>query len=158
MSSAELKVPVAALPAVLLLAGGASVSGRIFVPATAARHDGPMRPDEWVNEPPAFFPFLADDGERPILVNKVAVIALTVPAWSDEPAQEEAVPLQYLTVVVDCVAASFHGRVTLDVPAHQARMLDVLNLPAAFLAVRDGERHHLVNKRHVVRVVEEGSG
>jgi hypothetical protein len=158
VNGGDLKVPVAALPAELLLAGGAAVSGRIFVPAVASRHEGPTRPDEWVNEATAFFPFLADESERPVLVNKAAVVALSVPAWADEPALDETVPSPHCGVAVDCGEATFRGFVTLDVPAHQGRMLDVLNLPGAFLTVRDRERHHLVNKRHIVRVVEERSG
>jgi len=156
--SGELRVPVAALPAVVALASGASMSGRIYVPAVASRHGGPTRPVEWINDGPAFFPFLPDEADRPVLLNKAAVLALTVPAWSDEPDPDEVVPAPQREVVVECGAATFRGRVALDLPAHQGRLLDVLNLAAGFLTVCDGGSHHLVNKRHVVRVVEAGGG
>ena len=157
MVTADLRVPVAALPAVVTFVGGGSSSGRIYVPAVASRHGGPTRPDEWINEAPPFFPFLPDEGERPVLVNKAAVVALTVPAWSDEPDPDEAVLVPQCAAVIECGAASFRGLVALDLPAHQGRVLDVLNLATGFLTVGDGDRHHLINKRHIVRVVEERS-
>ena len=157
MVTGELRVPVAALPAVVTWLAGAPVSGRIYVPAVASRHGGPTRPDEWINEAPPFFPFLPDEAERPVLVNKGAVVALTVPAWSDEPDPDEAVPAPQRAVAVECGGMTFRGLLALDLPAHQGRVLDVLNLAPTFLVVRDGESHHLVNKRHIVRVLEERS-
>ena len=44
--------------------GGRLARGRIFLPAAASHHNGPMRADEWMNEPTPFFPFLPD-GRRP---------------------------------------------------------------------------------------------
>jgi hypothetical protein len=158
VSDDELKVPVAPLPATLHLAGGAITCGRIFVPSTASRHEGPTRPDEWVDEPAAFFPFLPDDGIAPELINKAAVVAFTVPAWADEPDADETVPAPRLAVVVECDGATFRGEVALDLPAHRRRARDLLNAPGGFLMVRDGDSHHLVNKSRIVRVTENRSG
>jgi hypothetical protein len=46
--------------------------------------------------------------------------------------------------------------VLLDLPVNHSRVLDLLNRPGAFLNVRDGERHHLVAKDRITRVMETG--
>jgi hypothetical protein len=39
-------------------------------------------------------------------------------------------------------------------PEGRTRLLDVLNRPEFFLTLRDGERHQLIQKRRIVRVLE----
>jgi hypothetical protein len=39
-------------------------------------------------------------------------------------------------------------------PEEQRRVLDVLNRPGRFLTLRDGARHHLVQKNRITRVQE----
>jgi len=158
IASDDLRVPVAALPAEVRLVGDVVLSGRIFVPVAAPSHGGPARADEWVNDPGQFFPFLRDGTDRPELLNKHAVIAIDVPAWTDEPDPEVAVNAPQQEVVIECGGLSFRGRLELEAPEHRARVLDLLNLSSAFITVRAGERHYLVHKRHITRVVEEGGG
>ena len=95
----ELRVPTLALSAEVLCADGRSLRGRIFIPVTASRHTGPMRAEEWINEPASFFPFLADDSETPMVLNKQEILALSVPASADPtlPDDPES-PARRLTV------------------------------------------------------------
>ncbi|MEW6336029.1 MAG: hypothetical protein ACOY3Y_20145 [Acidobacteriota bacterium] len=150
----ELRVPVAALPAEVLCTDGSVMRGRIFVPATAAGHEGPTLPDEWMNRPARFFPFLPDGDGRPLLLNKATVVAVTVPAWADEADPEMFAPAPEREVVVECGGRSFRGMVALELPEHQRRVLDLLNQPGGFLTVRSTEHHHLIAKHHITRVVE----
>ena len=46
------------------------------------------------------------------------------------------------------------GLVHIDMPEGQRRVLDILNRPEMFLTLSSGERRHLVQKRHITRVVE----
>ena len=39
-------------------------------------------------------------------------------------------------------------------PEANRRVLDYLNRPEAFLTLREGDRHHLVRKARITRVVE----
>ncbi len=153
-SSNDLRVPVAALPVEIRYTDGRIVAGRIFVSANAAHHEGPTRADEWVNEAGAFFPFLPNDSAQSVLVNKVSVLALVVPAWADESDPNEAVPAPERVISVECGGASFQGIVTLDLPANHGRVLDFLNQSSGFISLRIGGRHQLINKRHITRVVE----
>ena len=149
----DLRVPTIALPAEVLTVDGRVATGRIFVPASAHNHDGPMRAEEWMNEPTDFFPFLADDAEAPVLLNRHEVLVLTVPAHADAG---DVVPGEALEreIVVDCRGRLLSGKVVIDMPEANRRVLDVLNRPGRFLTLRDGARHHLVQKDRITRVQE----
>lgn len=151
----DLRVPVAALPAEIRHLDGRTVAGRIFVTATAQRHEGPARADEWINGSGEFFPFLPNESAQPVLVNKAAVLSIVVPAWADEPDPAVAVAAPTRAIAVECGGVCFAGVIVLDLPAHQGRVLDLLNLPDEFLTLVVGSQHHLVNKRHITRVREE---
>ena len=153
----ELRVPTLALSAEVLWTDGLSLSGRIFVPVMASRHAGPMRAEEWINEPPNFFPFLPDDIETPMFLNKDEILALSVPASADPtlPDHPES-PARRLTV--ECGGQRFEGSVALDMPDDHARVLDFLNRPEAFLTLRRGDRHQFVQKCRITRVLETREG
>jgi hypothetical protein len=150
----ELKVPTVALYAEVLCADGRRLSGRMFVPATAPRHDGAMRAGEWLNEPAPFFPFLLDGDQAPVLLNKRSVLVVSVEADSNrgEVADEAELPMR--RVVVEVEQERVTGALLIDMPEGLTRVLDYLNRPAAFLTVREGDRHHLVRKNRISRVVE----
>lgn len=150
----DLRVPTLALPAEVLTVDGRSAVGRIFVPAAAHSHGGAMRADEWMNEPADFFPFLPDDAEQPVLLNRHEVLILTVPAHADAGDLVDTVPLPEKTVTVDCRGRRLSGRLVIDMPEEHSRVLDYLNRPGRFLTLRDGPRHHLVQKSRITRVQE----
>ena len=106
-----------------------------------------------MNEPTDFFPFLADDADAPVLLNRHEVLVLTVPAHADAG---DVVPGEALEreIVVDCRGRLLSGKVVIDMPEANRRVLDVLNRPGRFLTLRDGARHHLVQKDRITRVQE----
>jgi hypothetical protein len=151
----ELRVPMNAMPAEAVCADGRTFVGRIFVPSTSHRHSGPMRAEEWMNDPAAFFALLPDDGGGPMLLNKHEVLALTVPRDADhfeEEAGDQELPRR--RVVVECGDRRLTGSLVIDMPATNSRVLDYLNRQEPFLTLHDGDRHHLVRKARVTRVVE----
>ena len=148
----ELRVPTVALPAEVVCADGRTLVGRIFVPAAASSHEGAMRPDEWINEPRWFFPFLPDDASGPLILNKEQLVVVSVDfAPSDDGAELER------TVRIDCAGRTLEGNLRIDMPTNQQRVLDYLNQPPAFVPLFAGERLHLVHKRHVTRLMESRS-
>ena len=153
----ELRVPTLALSAEVLCADGRSFVGRIFIPVTASHHTGPMRAEEWINEPLAFFPFLPDEEEAPVMLNKHEVLSLSVAASADpQLADDPAHPL--VRVALECGERQLEGFVAIDMPADHARVLDILNRSEAFVTLRQGARHHFVQKRRITRVVETREG
>jgi hypothetical protein len=153
----ELRVPTVALDAEVLCTDGRRFRGRIFVPTTASRHTGPTRPEEWMNDAAPFFPFLPDEAEVPMILNKREVIAIAVPAEADAAEIPDSV-VALRRVTVDTADRSFTGTVAIDMPEGRTRLLDVLNRPEFFLTLRDGERHQLIQKRRIVRVLELREG
>jgi hypothetical protein len=150
----ELRVPTVALTAEILFADGHDLLGRIFVPATASSHPGAMRPEEWMNEPPDFFPFLPDTAASSIIVNKNEILILSVPASVDADRNLEDTESLERRVTIECGGHRLTGTLVIDMPQYQSRVLDYLNRAGWFLTLRDGERHHLIQKRRITRVEE----
>jgi hypothetical protein len=149
----ELRVPTVAMNAEILCADGRSFRGRVFVPALASRHTGPMRLEEWLNEPPHFFPFLPDDAEAPVLMNKREVLVMTFQAPpTDEESKEPDSP--HRRVAVECEARRLEGILVIDMPSHLSRVLDCLNRRQMFLTLQEDNRHHLIQKERITRVLE----
>ena len=149
----ELRVPTVAVNTEILCADGRSFRGRVFVPALASRHTGPMRLEEWLNEPARFFPFLPDDGDKPVLMNKREVLVMTFAAPAAEADVEEP-ESPHRRVAVECEARRLEGVLVIDMPAHLSRVLDCLNRSQMFLTLLDEGRHHLIQKERITRVLE----
>jgi hypothetical protein len=144
-----LRVPTVSIQVELYRCDGAVSAGRVFAPAAAASHAGAMRPLEWLNDGAAFAPFLPDGAPRAVLLAKEALAVLTVAAEL-QPYDVEADGHLHPARVEVTGGRVCAGQVAFELP----RLLDLLNRPERFFAVRDGERVHLVNKRHVTLVSE----
>lgn len=151
MSVSKLRVPTIATAADIACVDGRTFGGRIFIPANASNHPGPMRPEEWINEPPAFFPFLPDDASTPFMLAKHTVLVVTLGAGDESP---RGFPRR---VVVECgEERRLEGLLHIDMPEHYRRVQDYLNRPELFLSLLEGSRRHLVQKHHITRVIEIG--
>jgi hypothetical protein len=153
-AGSEFKVPTVALAAEAVMADGRRFRGRIFVPTAAHDHAGNTRPEEWMNDGVEFFPFLPDEPGGAVFLNKREVVAVTVAASADRDATLEAVPLPARRLSLECGTRRFSGTIVIDMPENHCRVLDYLNRPGAFLTLRDGDRHHLVAKARITRVIE----
>ena len=153
----ELRVPTVAMMTEILCADGRAFQGRVFVPALASHHTGPMRLEEWLNEPAQFFPFLPNEADGPVLMNKREVLVMTFPAPpQDEDNPEPDVPRR--RVAVECEARRLEGVLVIDMPSHLSRVLDCLNRRQMFLTLHDDDRHHLIQKERITRVLEIREG
>lgn len=149
----ELVVPTRTLEVEIVYGDGRSHSGRIFLPAVAHHHEGPMRPDEWIREGGSFFPFLPTGRSRAVLLNKRQLVALSVPRTSEEQGREE-LPERIVRVEVECGERRFCGELHIDMPEGRSRVLDYANRDEAFLALADGDRYHLIRKVFITRISE----
>ena len=143
-------------PAELLCSDGRALHGRVFLPA-AETHPRAVHVLDWLEEPAPFFPFLPDGEGRPVLLNKLHVLVVTVFSVTDaeEIAMESGAPRR--RIHLDCGAYSLEGEVVIDMPASHSRVLDLLNRPGQFLAVWGSGRCHFVRKSGISRV-DEPSG
>lgn len=153
----ELRVPTVAMVAGVTCLDGRTFHGRIFVPASSSTHDGPMRAQEWMNAGGQFFPFLPDEAEAPIILNKKEVLVLSIESGleHEEEAEVEAGQIDR-EVLVECGTRQLTGHLHIDMPPHHQRVLDYLNRPEAFLALHDGPKLHLVQKHNITRVLDVG--
>ncbi len=150
----ELRIPTVVLNAEVECADGRRFTGRIFMPAASPRHPGPTRPEEWLNEAAPFFPFLPDDAAGPVLMNKRELLVVSVPASADDGDLPEGAANPVRRVALEAEQRRIEGTLIIDMPKNQLRVLDYLNRPEAFLTLRDGALHHLVQKERITRVIE----
>jgi hypothetical protein len=149
----ELRVPTRALDAEVFCADGRVFHGRVFVPESSQRHEGAMRIVEMLNDPALFFPFLPADGSTSFLLNKREVVLMTVAAFEDMT-EDEAPPTAERHVVLECEQKRVEGIARIDLPETRSRVLDWVNRPEVFLVVQEGDRHHLVQKERITRIIE----
>lgn len=149
------RVPTTALEAEILSADGRTFLGQVFVPDVASTYRGPMRAAEWLNESAPFFPFRPADGSGSVLLNRNEVLVFTVAAEDDGDAEEtDETGGVRRRVIVECRDRTFEGEIVIDMPPHMRRVSDFLNGPDPFLIVRGKDRHHLIRKARISRVIE----
>jgi hypothetical protein len=163
----ELRVPTHATPAEIRSRDGRIFLGRVFIPESSSHHSGPMRVDEWMNESSRlnpgggwFFPFLPDDSESIVLLNREQIAMIVVAPGDDVPLPEEEVEatLPHRRVAIEVGDRRLEGTVLIDMPDNQRRVLDYLNRPGPFLLIRNPDRWYLVQKELIDRVIELQEG
>jgi hypothetical protein len=151
----EFSVPTIPLSVEVWCDDGRRFVGDVFMPARSALHDGQMGPEEWVNSIAGFFPFRSYDGRVRAVLNRRQVVAISVPSSAASP-DDEAAGSPVYEVEVEAGGRQFRGRMVADRPSYQQRVVDLLNGPDPFVALHGDERHHLVHKAHITRVLELG--
>jgi hypothetical protein len=153
----ELRVPTQSVRAEILLVDGKRLKGEIFIPAATTDYAGSRGVEDWIEELEEFFPFHTEGAAKPALYAKEAIVALTTTAPEggaeeiDTPASD-AFPHHH--VVLECAASRHEGTLSIEMPAHQRRVLDCMNHHERFVCLRNGNRLQLVRKRAVLRVIE----
>jgi hypothetical protein len=150
---AELRVPTVSHPAEVVDADGRRTAGQVFLPAQASSHSGETRPEEWINAPGDFFPFLPAGGAF-VILNKSQVVMVAVGAPPDPEEAEQAQGVPRRQVSIECGALHLEGTLMLDVRESHRRVLDHLNRPERFLVLFDGTRRLLVRKDAITRLNE----
>ena len=150
----DLRVPTISLVVEIRCADGGSMTGEIFLPSQSSRQPGPMRIDEWSDTVHAFFPFRSRDARALTILNRDAVVAVAVPAAANGGDDDTVIGTPVSHVAIDAGGATFEGDVVIDMPPDHQRVADWLNAPGGFITLRTGTVHHLIQKRHVTRVVE----
>ncbi|HXI11652.1 MAG TPA: hypothetical protein VNM92_03290 [Thermoanaerobaculia bacterium] len=147
----ELRVPTLTLPVSISYFDEKKLKGEVFLPAMAATHEGPTRPEEWLNYGNPFFPFVPEGQSRAVILNKRYVIVLTVALDSFSAVGLTGVERR---VSLECGSLSLSGAVLIDMPASQSRLADWINRPDRFLLLKGDSEVHLVQKSRITRLSE----
>lgn len=148
----ELRVPTVTVDVDVIYADGDELSGRIFLPALASRHEGPMRADEWINDRIPFFPLLQEGTDRASLLNKDRVLVMHVPGM--QPMNPEASDIPTSQVRVHIAGRAFEGMFHIDLPETKSRAQDYLNQSERFVALYDAQGCRLIRRIFIDRVEE----
>jgi len=123
----------------------------LFLSECASGHGGPERVVDLLNGPREFLPAIDCETDSTTFLARSAILIARVagPLWDVD---EMNLPLEHEVEVVLSDGKALTGLVSYVLPSESSRVVDYLNDPAPFLALVEGERVALVNKRHVLRV------
>ena len=152
----EFRVPTVQLEAEVSCSDGQILKGFIFMPVLSAVHAGRMRPSEWINGRNPFFPFRLADANHSILVNKARIVALAVPLGANADEGEwTSTEAPVKALIIEAGTRRFEGRVVIDMPVNQQRVVDYLNREEEFLLLAGETEEYFINKPHILRVMEK---
>lgn len=158
--SSELRVPKIRVAVDLAVASGEPRRVELFI--AEHRRNAPTRQlvIDLLEEPEPFLPALTEDGFSLYNKDSLAWVSLSL-AGGDVPVEEEAhEPEQALfdrqiAVQVELVTGTqVGGELLYSPPPHRGRVVDHLNDVHRFFRLWTPSRLYLVNKNHVLRVVE----
>jgi hypothetical protein len=119
--------------------------------AECTSHGGPERVADLLNGPREFLPAIdcKTDAMTFLARSSIAVARVDGPLWDVD---ELNLPIEHEVEVVLSNGQVLSGLISYVLPHENCRVVDYLNEPAPFLALVEGQRIALVNKRYVQRV------
>jgi hypothetical protein len=119
--------------------------------AERTSHGGPERVADLLNGPREFLPAIdcKTDAMTFLARSSIAVARVDGPLWDVD---ELNLPVEHEVEVVLSSGQVLSGLISYVLPHENCRVVDYLNEPAPFLALVEGQRIALVNKRYVLRV------
>jgi hypothetical protein len=157
---ATFQIPKFEAAAELHLADNSRLSGKLFLSILPASPLGHTSVLDWLNEPMNFFPFLPANSTEIIILNKQQVVEAIVDAQLNqddvEDILEETTWIEAIEVHCDPFVR-LSGKILLNLPPDKARVLDFINQPARFFALRNNNQSHIVHKRYITSVRELSS-
>lgn len=114
-------------------------------------HGGPERVVDLLNGPREFLPAVDCRTDATTFLARSCIVVARVagPLWDVD---EVNLPLEHEVEVVLSNGKALAGLISYVLPHENCRVVDYLNDPAPFVALVEGERVALVNKRYVLRV------
>jgi len=151
-------VPKRQVTAEVILPGRHPLTVKLFLNEYAEGHDGREKPSDVLNGPMTFLP-VTDHQGGVVFLRRDSVLAVSVAAveehQADVPRLEELDPVGVKSHQVEVMleeGTTIRGVVTYLMPESQRRLQDFLNTTERFLALREDDTMHLVNKRRIVQV------
>lgn len=130
------------------------MEGVLFLDPASARHDGPQTLAEYLEEGEEFLPFQTGADFQFVPKSSIELARVreedeSVLPWDDiplVPSDEDDAPQEVRLKIVMRGGAVIEGEILSAMPPGQRRLIDYLNQPSRFLALRHGETVTMVNK------------
>ena len=160
MSSAaenQYRIPKQRVPAVIAFAGAPPQTLNLYLSERAATHEGYERPSDLLNKTTPFLPATGPDGSV-LILNRHAIrwVQIELHHEFEDATEVEVIPHPDLTEaeieVILSDESHLRGTVSFCLPGSQRRVQDFLNLPDAFLVLRQEDVAVLINKDQIVHV------
>ena len=152
------RIPKREVTAEVTVIGKKPATLKIFLSQQAKSHTGYERPSDLLNGIDTFFPALDEHGDLVLLQRdavKVVSVAADYETESDgsDPDADDTVPATKVEIEVTLDdGTTLEGNVEYVMPEGRARLQDFLNAGDRFIALRQAEMVHLVNKLRIARV------
>ena len=142
----------------MCIPGEADRATWLYLGETAESHFGPERPSDLLNGSNPFIPATDDDGTFTLLQRdaiSVCTITADAEAGATPPAAGAESAISYAIRVRLSGGRQLAGELRFVRPEGQQRLQDGLNDAAPFFAVWEGDRVHLVSRRHVIWIAQD---
>lgn len=156
--SEEYRVPKFRLPVGVTTVGGPAGEPLVLhLSERSERRVGRERPSDLLNGRQSFLPVSGPDDVSRLLARS-ALLVLSVPveaeggAGEDDAVETDGCCTERVEVLLEN-GLRLSGTVSYVQPPGRRRLLDYLNGSEGFLALREGEKVHLVNKGRIVHVL-----
>jgi len=150
-----LRVPKRAVEVRLLLEGGESLEGALYVPPTGP-YGGPGRLIDRLNDEAEAFMPLVSDGSHTHLVSKTRILTLEIEAGQEDLEPIDTFASRELLVSIETVGGlTLSGRLVFVMPPGQRRTLDFLNAAPPFISLADEDKTTLIRRSGIISVREQ---
>jgi len=149
-----LRVPKRAVEVRLLLEGGESLEGELYVPPTGP-YGGPGRLIDRLNDEAEAFMPLVSGGLHTHLVSKTRILTLEIAAGQEDHEPIDTFASRELDVTVDAIGGlTLSGRLVFVMPPGQRRTLDFLNAAPSFISLANEDKTTLIRRSGIISVRE----
>jgi hypothetical protein len=154
IATREFKIPKTISPVICHTTDGKSIEGDIFLDVIGKY--SPNHIHDFFEADALFFPLRTVETEKPFLIPKSILVLVEVVTSRTRIQNDPSTMLsEKKSAVLDLQGmGSVTCEVVIDTPVDQSRILDVLNHSGQFLPVIWNNAPSLINKLHILRVVE----
>jgi hypothetical protein len=148
----DLRVPKHKKSVEVVLPGGGVRRMALFLAEAASDHAGPELPLDLLNGRDEFIPAFDEGAGTMSFLHRPGVPVVRMASALDAGEAEVTLPTEHEVEVQLVDGTTLGGLVSFVRPPDRSRLVDVLNEPAPFFRLLQGELVAYVNKRHVACV------
>lgn len=155
--STTFQIPKFEAAAEIFFADNSCRKGNIFLSILPASVLGHTSVIDSLNESAHFFPFLSEQSKSIEILSKHNIVQVIVNyQFNHDDITDMLQEVPWIEQIeVNCHPFfSIVGTVVINLPSGQSRVLDLLNQPTSFFAVKNGDNSHIINKKFVTGIKE----